>query len=69
MKYAFYVTTSKSGGDGQVNTQIDVSTDRKTYELDRTYRQTYRNIYHTSNWIGFLLDKNQIVFMTVKLIS
>ena len=42
MKYAFYFTTSKSGGEGKVNTQTAIAIDRQI-KLYRTDIQTYRN--------------------------
>ena len=36
MKYAFYVTTSQSGGEVQGNTQTGVGTDRKMNLIGQT---------------------------------
>ena len=51
MKYTFYVTTSQSGGEGQVDTQTYNGTDRQS-NIYGTYRQTYGNIENTYNHIG-----------------
>ena len=51
IKYAFYISNSQSGGEGQGNTQTDVEIDRqkKYYKTDR---HTYKNRDHASNSIG-----------------
>ena len=68
MKYASYVTTSQSGGEGQGDTQTNIGTDIQM-GLDRTDIQTYGNRYHTYNLIGIYLEKNPIIVLMVKLTS
>ena len=40
MKYAFYITTSQSGGEGKGNTQTDVSIDRQKNLIVQTRTPT-----------------------------
>ena len=49
MKYAFYITTSQSGGEGIVNTKTDV----RTYIKMDLIRQAYRSMgIETTHPIG-----------------
>ena len=65
MMYAFYVTTSQSGGEGQGDTQAEVGTDRKTNLIGQTGRTMGIETTHLIG-LGFRLEKNPIGFMMVK---
>ena len=57
MKYAFYVITSKSGDEGQGNTQIDNRSDRQTNLIVHTGRHT---VIDTTHIIGLVFSRRII---------
>ena len=57
MMYAFYVTTSQSGGEGQGDTQIDVGTDRQMKLIGQTGRPTG---IETTHPIGLVFSRRRI---------
>ena len=57
MRYAFYVSTNKSGGEGKGYTKIEARTDRQTNLIGHTGRPTAT---HTANWIVIYLEKSPI---------
>ena len=59
MKYAFYVTTSKSGGEGQGDTQTEVGADINTNLIGETGRPM---VIDTTHPIG--LGFSQIIIQS-----
>ena len=61
INYAFYVTTSKRGGEGQGDTQKEVRTERQTYIIVKTGRSTGIETTHLTR-LGFSWRRTQSEF-------